>query len=665
MRLAPVFLLLAAPGAAEAKGPRNALYIVFDDLRPDLSAYDVPFMKTPNIQKLADTGLVFERAYCQQSVCSPSRNSFTTGRRPNSTKVWNFINHFRNAECPGEKNEMQTVGTVMKGGWHGSVSKSSWSQTSTGGYAQCCTSCTSTEGCVGWTYNRNNCTLYSEVTGYAPCPNGQPAESIDTCISGSRGEFPTWTPLPANFRGNGYMTLGTGKYYHPGGHSAGGPAGDIAHPAGAGTPPLADKHMSWTPAGPNGTIQFPDQRIYQAKWGKYHSGAFGPYGNFEYLNPDDEVCGTASYCTVPWPADGTPPSPPAKNQYALGDFVTYNDAKTKLQFAAANREKTGQPFFMVVGIKRPHLKWRVPQAYADMYPAEDCAVPTQLTLDKSIDPVAYTVFPMRTNTSGDFVKSPYVHGTDAELKELRRHYYAAVSWADHVTGQVLDELEALSLQDDTMVVLHSDHGWHLGEYAMWEKRSNFELATRVPLIIRVPWIKGASSGLRTKALAELVDVYKTMCDVMGVPLPANDTVPVDGYSLRPVLEDPTQSVKDVALSTHPRCSHVGMPVYGARGLPGGADNTCLEVERTDFTWMGYTMRTDNYRYTEWVRWNGTDLSPIWSDLKAAELYNHTLDTGAWTNPDKFENVNLVATTDKAFVATLSSKLHAAFGFPDA
>jgi iduronate 2-sulfatase len=67
-------------------------YIVFDDLRPDLSAYDVPFMKTPHIQRLADTGLTFERAYCQEAVCSPSRNSFTTGRRPNSTKVWNFIN---------------------------------------------------------------------------------------------------------------------------------------------------------------------------------------------------------------------------------------------------------------------------------------------------------------------------------------------------------------------------------------------------------------------------------------------------------------------------------------------------------------------------------------------------------------------------------------------
>ena len=128
--------LLLLPGAGAAAPTRNILYIVYDDLRPDLSAYDVPFMHSarpptrslkprraprsprglaalrahsrrrrsagPNIQRLADTGLVFERAYCQEAVCSPSRNSFATGRRPNSTKVWNFINHFRNAECPSK-----------------------------------------------------------------------------------------------------------------------------------------------------------------------------------------------------------------------------------------------------------------------------------------------------------------------------------------------------------------------------------------------------------------------------------------------------------------------------------------------------------------------------------------------------------------------------------
>eukprot|EP01049_Picozoa_sp_SAG25_P008916 SAG25_NODE_840_length_5120_cov_3.796455_6_plen_148_part_00 len=93
--MAILFLAAAAVAASlSATTPkRNVLYVVFDDLRPDLSAYDVPFMKTPHIQRLADTGTLFERAYCQEAVCSPSRNSFTTGRRPNSTRVWNFIDH--------------------------------------------------------------------------------------------------------------------------------------------------------------------------------------------------------------------------------------------------------------------------------------------------------------------------------------------------------------------------------------------------------------------------------------------------------------------------------------------------------------------------------------------------------------------------------------------
>jgi hypothetical protein len=76
------------------------------------------------------------------------------------------------------------------------------------------------------------------------------------------------------------------------------------------------------------------------------------------------------------------------------------------------------------------------------------------------------------------------------------------------------------------------------------------------------------------------------------------------------------------------------------------------------------MRTERYRYTEWVGWNGTTLTPKWDELKASELYDHEKDTGAWTDADKYENVNLVKTTDKNIVSQLSAQLHEAFGFPD-
>ena len=80
--------------------------------------------------------------------------------------------------------------------------------------------------------------------------------------------------------------------------------------------------------------------------------------------------------------------------------------------------------------------------------------------------------------------------------------------------------------------------------------------------------------------------------------------------------------------------------------------------------MGYTMRTDRYRYTEYVVWNGTTLSPVWDQLKAAELYDHEGDDGPWTDPDRFENVNLAKTASPALVKQLSAQMHAAFGFPD-
>ena len=86
----------------------------------------------------------------------------------------------------------------MPGGFVGPWAPPAWTQTGTGGHAQCCSSCTALKECVGWTYRRNNCTLMSSITGWEACPNGQPAESIDTCVGGTTGQFQQWTPLPAS-----------------------------------------------------------------------------------------------------------------------------------------------------------------------------------------------------------------------------------------------------------------------------------------------------------------------------------------------------------------------------------------------------------------------------------------------------------------------------------
>ena len=290
--------------------------------------------------------------------------------------------------------------------------------------------------------------------------------------------------------------------------------------------------------------------------------------------------------------------------------------------------------------------------------------PRVRTLDRSVNSVAYSVFPMNAPEeeggppSGDFVHTPWAAGNEEQLVELRQHYYAAVSFSDYAAGRVLSSLDEEGLENATLVVAHSDHGWHLGEYGMWEKRSNWELATRVPLVIRAPWLH--TGGVHSRALVELVDIYPTIADALGVALP-NDSVPIDGTSLVPVLCAPERAAgKAQALSLFPRCKHPKMPIYGGRSTPGGADNSCLDVEAAQFTWMGYSMRTARWRYTEWVAWNGTRLAPVWSQRLGTELYDHSEGTGAWTDPDRFENVNLAATAEPKLLAELSARLREAY-----
>lgn len=198
----------------------------------------------------------------------------------------------------------------------------------------------------------------------------------------------------------------------------------------------------------------------------------------------------------------------------------------------------------------------------------------------------------------------------------------------------------------------------MGEYGMWEKRTVWELGTRVPFIAHVPWLP-QSHGQRTGAPTELVDIFPTLVDLAGISPLEGDAFPLEGRSLQPLLENPslpTLPDRDFALSTYARC-----PVIG--GQPW--NDACIHiVERSEFRFMGYTMRTPLYRYTEFVAWNGTTLSPIWNTVHSRELYNHTLDVpgdGAWERRDDFEDVNLVDEADPALVATLATKLRAAFG----
>jgi hypothetical protein len=490
--LVKVVALLLSATAAVAAAPaarRNVLYLVYDDLRPDLSLYNLSFMHTPHLQRLADTGTVFDRAYCQQTVCAPSRMSFTTGRRPNSTRTFNFLNHFRQAECPTTQRGVALVGapltTVPPPGWGcdgcrtsfpsnasrwGFHSPGSTAQYS-GGSGQCCTDCTSAgAACAGWVYRNHTCTLLSSVSGHTACTSGRD----DPCLSGTRGTMPTWTTLPQAFKNAGYTVLGAGKYFHDGDGGLGYFQGEReVYPGGTGAPPQQDP-ISWTP----GLQQFPNIAQEYSRFGDFQNSFDGCASTggkgFAYVDAQDELCRQhkssqdpyGSFCNpdIPLNGSGAPGAP-------LCDFISYNKAIEHLRYAKQQLDTAARtPFLVVAGIRRPHLNWRAPLGYLKLYePISATAMPQQLTLDRSIDPIAWTSF-----GSLGGVDPHNLTNSAALIRSYRAHYYAAVSWADYVAGQVLDELDRLELTSSTLVVMHSDHGWHLGEYNMWEKRTLWE-----------------------------------------------------------------------------------------------------------------------------------------------------------------------------------------------
>jgi len=207
-----------------------------------------------------------------------------------------------------------------------------------------------------------------------------------------------------------------------------------------------------------------------------------------------------------------------------------------------------------------------------------------------------------------------------------------------------------------VVTLHSDHGWSLGEHGEWQKFSNFEHGTRVPLIVRAPWLV-KSAGARTSVLAELVDIFPTLAELANAPLTRRTTQSIDGTSLVPVLREPGDKVLADALKPYALSQYMRCPRDPA--VPQKA-NDCLMTDRSQIAVMGYTIRTKTHRYTQWATWNGSALAPIWSaprwpDL-GEELYSHEDDDGF--DFDSFENYNCNASEPQT-AATLRALLHEA------
>ena len=425
----------------DAKGQYNVLFIIVDDLRPLLGCYGHLEIHTPNIDRLAQRGTLFNRAYCQYPLCHPSRTSILTGLRPNTTKV--FSN--------------------------------------------------STE---------------------------------------LRERLPNAVTLPQHFKASGYHTQSVGK---------------VAHNLS-----MQDDAYSWSV--PSWTKSF------------YVNPALNP--TWRALEVEDDEL---------------------------------RDGKTAKRAIEVLEDVQNIRFFFAVGFHKPHLPFYAPKRYYELYKDENFNLPSSRSLPDSAPTIAVKQSLWFRSFQDIPDEGPL---SDAKTLELIRAHAASTSYMDVQVGRVLDQLDALRLTENTIIVFAGDHGFHLGEHGKWGKNTLFEVSLRSPLIVSVPG--QTYQGVKTDALTELVDIYPTLCDACQLSVPSQ----LEGLSLMSVIEQPTRPWKTAAFSQKGQST-------------------------------GNSIRIDRYRYTEWGR-NGKH---------GIELYDYD------TDPD--ETVNIANLPENAeLVAQLSEQLHA-------
>jgi iduronate 2-sulfatase len=427
-------------GRAEANGP-NVLFIAVDDLGAALGCLGDTTARTPNLDRLARSGVLFERAYCQIPLCNPSRASVLTGLRPDRLQVFDLDRHFRD-------------------------------------------------------------TAADHIT------------------------------LPQLFRRAGWTSGRIGKIYHD----------DV--PWGIGSDGLDDP-ASWNwVLNPKGRDVEDEALI------------FNP-------TPEKKISAALSWLA----AEG--------QDEEQTDGLSVNEA---IRFLA---EVGNQPFFLGVGLFRPHTPFVAPKRYFDLHPLEDVQLPVTPVSDRDDIPAAAFA---HNNPIPNY-------GLDeATCRQALQAYRACVSFVDAQIGRLLDALEREGQAERTIVVVWSDHGYHLGEHGgIWQKRTLFEESARTPLFIRAPGARG--NGRVCRRVVELVDLYPTLADLCGLRPPPN----LAGRSLRPLLDDPESAWLGVATTQILRPGD-GRPV------------------------MGRSLRTDRWRYTEWNEGEA-----------GVELYDHDADPGELVN----------------------------------
>ncbi|WP_442507460.1 sulfatase [Novipirellula sp. SH528] len=518
-------LALSGLAATEVRGATpdkpNILFIAVDDLRPELGCYGSEIAVTPNMDALAKAGLRFNRAYCQQAICGPSRASLLTGTRPDTN---------------------------------------------------------------GITHN------YVKI----------------------RELNPDIVTLPQHFGVNGYDTVYMGKIFHHGDLDE---ASWNRQPS-KNRPEVRNLKKPVNFALPeNKKSQMDTRKQMIAKYGDVAKLGLAMGPAYESADVPDNTYGYGYHTDL---AIAT-----------LKDLVAEDD----------------KPFFLALGFNKPHLNWVAPKRYWDMYDRD--AIPMATQTEGPQDGAAVGLHPsfeLRVRSG-----IPKLGAIDPQLARTLKHaYLACVSYVDAQVGRMIAALDEAGVRDNTIIILWSDHGYHLGDMGMWCKATNYELATRVPMMIWTPDMPAASQGKSTDALVELVDIYPTLCDLAVIEQPAH----LEGTSFKPLIRNPAKEWKTAAFNQFPspalrewgsfpirpamRETYFGPLLDQVEDRIEKQMGAKWDRELFEHDLTGYAMRTDHYRLVAWKDTKHPDAAPLFT-----ELYDHGSDP-AETKNVAAENPELVA-----------------------
>ena len=504
------------------KAKPNILFIAIDDLRPELGSYGSEIAISPNLDKLSSQGLQFNRAYCQQAICGPSRASVLTGIRPETSGIYHNYIKFR------------------------------------------------------------------EVN-------------------------PDIITLPQHFMNNGYETVYAGKIFHH---------GDL------------DDEKSWS--------RLPALDSMKAK------GIKKPVGFALEKNKRDRAETRKAMITKY--GDVARYGLAMGNAFESADLPdhTYIDGfNTDLAIATLKEmlAKGDKPFFLGLGFNKPHLNWVAPKKYWDLYNPKEIKLSSNTDAPTNAATMGlHPSFELRVRSG-----IPKKGLIDEELAVRLKHaYLACISYVDAQIGKIISAMEKAGVREKTIIIVWSDHGYHLGDMGIWGKATNYEIATRVPMMIWTPDMPKTTQGFKTNALVELVDIYPTLCDLAGLETPEQ----LEGYSFAPLINAPEREWKTAALSQFPTPA---LREWGAYPLRPAMRETYFgplikEVEEKikmqqkekwnrdlfENNLMGYAMRTDKYRFIVWKDRGDLEKEPLF-----IELYDHVNDPRE-TNNIANRNPELVA-----------------------